>query len=281
LIEIDQFWAELFDAFYNNGKKHVDDQYILGLKVWHRTPIAKLQHQTASDLMVCHMLREKTQRLLTIFDCGTGDGIMVLRFLKAMHVPDTSAIKVVLIDQSKACLRASAFVLRTQFPHMKNSISKSRIEDVDVDSLVDPNRFSLAIFSSVLHELPLASRVDLIKRWIKRVDMICISEIEGNHDRPAPRTVEYCRSVWRFYRRAFDEVMTRRGLTKSEKLLCIRSVIMPEVIRIIRNDAASPVDRHFRLRDVRAALRKVGSSIEWRSSLSLSGLKAFAVLISR
>src|SRR5690349_15195584 len=98
LIEIDQFWAELFDAFYNNGKKHVDDQYILGLKVWHRTRIAKLQHQTASDLIVCHMLREKTQRLLTIFDCGTGDGIMVLRFLKAMHVPDTSAIKVVLID---------------------------------------------------------------------------------------------------------------------------------------------------------------------------------------
>jgi hypothetical protein len=282
LISIDHFWREFFNSFNKReSQNEASHQYIHGLKVWHKTNIAKLQHQTASTSMTHRMLRQGMPKSLTVIDCGTGDGTLTLRFLKTLKMPKTASLEIVLIDQSTACLNASKASLRSHFPLLQISSRKSRIENVSIDSLIDPSRFSLAIFSSVLHELPPALRAELVKRWCRHVDVICISEIEGNHDKSERETAAYARSVWRFYRQAYDEVMFRRGLTKSEKLLCVRSIIMPEVIRIVRNESAPTIDRHFRLSDARTDFEKAGGTIEWRSATSPSGLKAFTVLISR
>jgi SAM-dependent methyltransferase len=256
--------------------------YIAALEVWHETAIARLQHASALETLR-QELTSSTEQPWGVVDLGCGDGRLVYSLCQLGANLQQQLDAIALVDIKKACITEAEERLSGACCGANISKYLCGIEQISPAEIVGrwSNRVRVvALFSSCLHELPVACRMRVISNWHRAGALVCISEIEGGYERFRWGTRLFGGALSTFYASMVSEVEVTKHVCRGDRDHAIEALLLPEILRVLLEPAAKRRDRHFWLNDLLDDLARLRTRVRHcMVKESPTGLRAFSVVL--
>jgi len=213
------------------------------IDIWSKTNAAKKEYAFICDVVFRRII-DYDIIPETIIDIGTGDGFLLDKLL-SFFTSLKKNVNLILIDKDVNLLNETKTKINKKYPSIKSiQLIHNKIENIDIASLKFNRKTTVINAASVLHELQLHEKKQVISQLKDISSNIFISELESNHDLPDVQYSKLAYSVFKFYDGLILDTLYSANVSKVEKIEFINNYLIFELFHILTNKYENRINYH-------------------------------------
>lgn len=179
-----------------------------------------------------------------MLDLGCGDGRLSADCLVELSLKRELMLnEVVLVDHAPDAVETAVAQCALCKGAARVRGLQSPLEQLGGSSDLPGNQERIALASGCLHHLPENDKLSFLRQLRSAATYLVLTELQADHDQPAPASPRLAESVFRFYGSLVADVYSTRT-TSELKDVCVQSFLLPEALQALASEYADRGNFH-------------------------------------